>query len=95
VGKVACILGFTRCVNIFLFYLEIALKRIIRLYKDELTGDCRKLHIEELHNLYSSPNIIRMIKSRRVRWTWHVANMGEKRNPYRVLVGIPEGKTPL
>jgi hypothetical protein len=54
-----------------------------------------KLHNEELHNLYSSPNIIRMIKLRRMRWAWHVARMGEKRNARRILVGKPEGKKPL
>jgi hypothetical protein len=48
-----------------------------------------------LHNLYSSPNIIRMIKSRRMRWAWHVVRIGEKRNAYRILVGKPEGTTPL
>jgi hypothetical protein len=53
------------------------------------------LHNEELHNLYSSPNIIRMIKSRRMSWAGHVARMGEKRNAYRILVGKPEGKRPL
>jgi hypothetical protein len=53
------------------------------------------LHNEELHNLYSSPNIIRMIKSRRMRWAEHVARMGEKRNAYRILVGKPEGRRPL
>jgi hypothetical protein len=55
----------------------------------------RKLHNEELHNLYSSPNIIRQIKSRRMRWTGHVARMGEERNVYRVLMEKPEGKRPL
>jgi hypothetical protein len=55
----------------------------------------RKLHNEELHNLYSSTSIIRIIKSRRVRWAGHVARMGEKRNVYRLLVGKPEGKRPL
>jgi hypothetical protein len=50
---------------------------------------------EELHNLYFSPNIIRMMKSRRMRWAGHVAQMGEKRNAYRILVGKPEGKRPL
>jgi hypothetical protein len=60
-----------------------------------LTGGWRKLHNEELHNLYSSPSIIRMIKSRRMRWVGHVARMGEKRNAYRILVGMPEGKRPL
>jgi hypothetical protein len=50
---------------------------------------------EKLPNLYSSPNIIRMIKSRRMKWAWHVARMGETRNAYRILVGKPEGKRPL
>jgi hypothetical protein len=55
----------------------------------------RKLHNEELHNLYSSPSIIRIIKSRRMRWAGHVARMGVKRNVYKLLVGKPEGKRPL
>jgi hypothetical protein len=55
----------------------------------------RKLHNEELHNLYSSPSIIRIIKSRRMRLAGHVARMGETRNAYRILVGKPEGKRPL
>jgi acyl-coenzyme A synthetase/AMP-(fatty) acid ligase len=55
----------------------------------------RKLHNEELHDVYSSPNIIRMIKSRRMRWAEHVARMEEKRNAYRLLVRKPEGKRPL
>jgi hypothetical protein len=54
-----------------------------------------KLHNEELHNLYSSPDIIRQVKSRRMRWAGHVARMGEERNMYKVLVGKPEGKRPL
>jgi hypothetical protein len=58
-------------------------------------GEWRKLHNEELHNLYSLPNIIRMIKSRRMRWAEHVARMGETRSAYRILVGKPEGKRPL
>jgi hypothetical protein len=58
-------------------------------------GGWRKLHNEELHNLYCSPSIIRIIKSRRMRWAGHVARMGEKRNVYRILVGKPEGKRPL
>jgi hypothetical protein len=57
-----------------------------------LTEGWRKLYNEELHNLYSSPSIIRIIKSRRMRWAGHVARMGEKRNVYRLLVGKPEGK---
>jgi hypothetical protein len=58
-------------------------------------GGWRKLHNEELHNLYSSPSIIRIIKLRRMRWAGHVARMGEKRDVYRLLVGKPEGKRPL
>jgi hypothetical protein len=58
-------------------------------------GGWRKLHNEELHNLYSSPSIIRMIKSRRMRWAGHVTRMRAKRNAYRILVGNPEGKRPL
>jgi hypothetical protein len=61
----------------------------------EVTGGWRKLHNEELHNLYSSPSIIRVIKSRRMRWAEHAARMGEKRNAYRILVGKPERKRPL
>jgi hypothetical protein len=60
-----------------------------------VTGGGRKLHNEELHNLYYSPSIIRVLKSRRMRWAGHVARMGEKRNAYRILVGNPEGKRPL
>jgi hypothetical protein len=63
--------------------------------RGEVTGGWRKLRNVELHNLYSSPSIIRMIKSRRMRWAGHVAQMGEKRNAYRILVGKPEGKRPL
>jgi hypothetical protein len=58
-------------------------------------GEWRKLHNEELHNLYSSPDIIRQVKSRRMRWAGHVACMGEERKVYKVLVGKPEGKRPL
>jgi hypothetical protein len=71
------------------------LRRIFGPKKDGVTGGWRKLHNEELHNLYSSPSIIRNIKSRRMRWAGHVARMGEKRNVYRLLVGKPEGKRPL
>jgi hypothetical protein len=60
-----------------------------------VTGGWRKLHNEELHSLYSSPSIIRIIKSRRMRWAGHVARMGERRNVYRLLVRKPEGKRPL
>jgi hypothetical protein len=61
---------------------------------DEVMGEWRKLHNEELHNLYSSPDIIRQIKSRRMRWAEHVARIGEGRNVYRVLVGKPKGRSP-
>jgi hypothetical protein len=71
------------------------LKRIFEPKRDELTGKWRKLHNEELHDLYSSPSIIRIMKSRRMRWAVHVARKGEKRNWYRLLVGKPEGKRPL
>jgi hypothetical protein len=63
--------------------------------RDEVTGELRKFHNEELNDLYSSPNIVRVIKSRRMRWAGHVARMGEERALYRVLVGKPEGKRPL
>jgi hypothetical protein len=62
---------------------------------DEVTGEWRMLHSGELHNLYSSPDIIRQIKSRIMRWAGHVARMGEGRNVYRILVGKPEGKDHL
>jgi hypothetical protein len=71
------------------------LSRIFGPKRDEVTGGWRKLHNEEIHSLYSSPSIIRMIKSRRMRWTGHLARMGEKRNSCRILVGKPEGKRPL
>jgi hypothetical protein len=63
--------------------------------KREEDGSYRKLHNGELHSLYSSTNIVRVIKSRRLRWTGHVARMGEGRGVHRVLVGRPEGKRPL
>jgi hypothetical protein len=71
------------------------LRRIFGPRKDEVTGKWRKLHNEELRDLYSSPSIIRIIKSRRMRWVGHVARMGEKGNAYRLLVGKLEGKRPL
>ncbi|KAJ4428690.1 hypothetical protein ANN_25683 [Periplaneta americana] len=71
------------------------LRKIFGAKRDEVTGEWRKLHNAELHALYSSPDIIRNIKSRRLRWAGHVARMGESRNAYRVLVGRPEGKRPL
>ncbi|KAJ4437065.1 hypothetical protein ANN_17200 [Periplaneta americana] len=71
------------------------LRKIFKAKRDEVTGEWRKLHNAELHALYSSPDIIRNIKSRRLRWAGHVARMGESRNAYRVLVERPEGKRPL
>jgi hypothetical protein len=68
------------------------LRRIFGPKRDGVTGGWRKLHNEELHNLYSSPSIIRIIKLRRMRWAGHVARMGEKRKVYRLLVGTQEGK---
>jgi hypothetical protein len=65
------------------------LRRICGPNRDEVTGEWRKLHNKELHDLYSSPSIIRIIKSRRMRWASHVARMGEKRIAYRLLVGKP------
>jgi hypothetical protein len=63
--------------------------------RDEVSGEWRKLHNEELNDLYSLPNIVRVIKSRRMRRAGHVARMGEDRGVHRVLVGKPEGKRPL
>jgi hypothetical protein len=71
------------------------LRRIFGPKRDEVRGEWRKLLNEELHILYSSPNIIRQIKSSRMRWAGHVARMGEERNVYKVLMGKPEGKRPL
>jgi hypothetical protein len=78
--------------------LRVFENRVLRIFgpkRDGVTGGWRKLHNEELHNLYSSPSIIRIIKPRRMRWVGHVARMGEKRNVYRLLVGKPKGKRPL
>jgi hypothetical protein len=71
------------------------LRRIFGPKRGEVTGGRRNLHNEELQNLYPSPSMIRIIKSRRMRWTGHVGRMGEKRNAYRILVGKPEVKRPL
>ena len=70
-------------------------KNIFGLKRDEVTGEWRKLHNEELSDLYSLPNIVRVVKSRRMRWAGQVARMGQVRGVYRVLVGKPEGKRPL
>ena len=74
---------------------NMVLRRIFGHRSDEVTGEWKSLHNEELNNLYSSPNIVRVIKSRTMRWAGHVARMGEERGVYRVLVGKPEGKRPL
>jgi hypothetical protein len=66
------------------------LRRIFGPKRYKVTGDWRKLHNEKVNNLYSSPNIVRVIKSRRIRWAGHVVHMGEGRVVYRVLVGKPE-----
>ena len=74
---------------------NMVLRRIFGPGRDEVTGEWRRLHDEELNGLYSSPNIVRVIKSRRMRLAGHVACMGEERGVYRVLVGKPEGRRPL
>jgi len=70
-------------------------RRIFGPRRDEVTGECRRLHNEELNDLYSSPNIVRVMKSRRMRWAGHVARMVEERGVYRILVGKPEGRRSL
>jgi hypothetical protein len=71
------------------------LRRVFGPKMVEATGEWRKLHSEELNDLYSLPNIVRVVKSRRMRWAGHMAHVGEERGVYRVLVGKPEGKRPL
>jgi hypothetical protein len=71
------------------------LRRIFGAKRDEVTGEWRKLHSEELHNLYSSPDIIRQVKSRQMRWAGHMARMEEEIKLHKVLMGKPEGKRPL
>jgi hypothetical protein len=68
------------------------LRRVFERKRDEVTGEWRKLHNQELNDLYSLPNIVRVVKSRRMRWACHVSRMGEERGVHRVLVGKPEGK---
>jgi len=74
---------------------NMVLRRIFGPRRDEVTGEWRTVHIEELNDLYCSPNIVRVIKSRRMKWAGHVARMGEERVVYRFLVGKPEGRRPL
>jgi len=69
---------------------NMVLRRIFGPRRDEVTGELRRLHNEELNDLYSSPNIVRVIKSRKMRWAGHVARMGEERGIFEVLVGKPE-----
>jgi hypothetical protein len=71
------------------------LRRIFGPKRDRVTGEWRKLHNDKLNDLYSSPNILRVIKSKRMRWVGHVARMRERRGVYGVLLGKPEGKRPL
>jgi hypothetical protein len=75
-------------------FVNRVLRRIFGSKRDEVTRELRKLHNEELNDMYS-PNIFRVIESRRMRWAWHVARIGERRGLYRVLMGEPEGKRPL
>jgi hypothetical protein len=71
------------------------LRVTFRLMRDEIIQSWRKMNNKEFHNLYSLPDIIRMVKSRRMKWAWHVTHMAENKNVYRVLLGISEGKRPL
>ena len=75
--------------------ITIRLRRIFGPRSDEVTGEWRRWHNEELNDLYSLPNIVRVIKSRRMRWAGHVARMDEEKGMYRVLLGKPEGRRPL
>jgi hypothetical protein len=79
--------------------LRVFENRVLRIIfgpnRDEVTGGWRKLHVEELHGLYSSPSIIKVIKVRRMSWAGHVARLGEVRGAYNILVGKPEGRRPL
>jgi hypothetical protein len=71
------------------------LRRIFGAKRDEVTREWRKIHNEELNDLYTSPSVVRVIKSRRMKWEEHVARMGESKSVYRVLVEKPEGKRPI
>jgi hypothetical protein len=71
------------------------LRRVFGPKRDDVTAGCRKLHNEGLHNVYSPPSIIKMVKSRRMRWAGHILRMGEKRNVYRILLRKPDRRRPL
>jgi len=94
---------FNRTVFLFPFEYSVSqiqfgnrvLRRIFGTRRDEVTGEWRRLHNEKLNDLYSSPNIVRVIKWRKMRWAGHVAHMGEERGVYRILLGKPEGRRPL
>ena len=88
-GKTSCVLRAERKLRVF---ENKVLKRIFGPRRDEVTGEWRRLYNEELNDLYCSPNIVRVIKWRRMRWAGHVARMGAERGVYRVLLGKPEGK---
>jgi hypothetical protein len=81
--------------NYFSYIRYLCLRRVFGSKRDEVTGEWRKLHNEELNDLYSLPNIVWVVKWRRMRWAGHVARMGEERRVHRVFVGKPEGKRPL
>jgi PAS domain-containing protein len=76
-------------------FVNRVLRRIFGPKRDEVTGEWRKLYNEEVHDLYSSPNIVRVMKSRRMRWAGHVARMGEGKGVYSILLGKTDGKKPL
>jgi hypothetical protein len=90
-----------RTTLIFFFYIGLrvfenrVLRRVFWPKRDEVTGEWRKLHNEELNDVYSLPNIVRVVKSRRMKWVGHVACMGEETRVHRLLVGKPEGKRPM
>jgi hypothetical protein len=79
----------------FRIFVNRVLRRIFRLTTKDVVGDWRREHNEELHNLYASQHITRVIRSRRMRWVGHEACMGEMRNAYKILVGSADGKGPL
>jgi hypothetical protein len=82
------------CVRLY-FFVVLIIYKIRDIFRYEVTGEWRKLHNEQLNDLYSLPNIVRVVKSRRMRWAGQVARMGEGRGVHRVMVGKPEGKRPL